>query len=101
MKRNVTVYTTYELSEEEKEKTRKMISAENIKFELCPIIVSRDNGLDNPVNTGFTKMEEAEKFFESEKENLWAERLSIIKNRTIVKEAVGKYYDSHADDWDL
>lgn len=46
-------------------------------------------------------MEDAVAFFESEKENLWSEKLSIIENRTIVKEAVGKYYDSHADDYDL
>lgn len=101
MKRNVIVYTTYEMSEESMNEMRKTYPNEELEFKIYPILVSRDNGLDNPINTGFVKMEDAIAFFESEKENLWAEKLSIIENRTIVKEAVGKYYDSHADDYDL
>lgn len=101
MKRNVIVYTTYEMSEESMNEMRKTYPNEELEFKIYPILVSRDNGLDNPINTGFVKMEDAVAFFESEKENLWSERLSIIENRTIVKEAVGKYYDSHADDYDL
>lgn len=101
MKRNVIVYTTYEMSEESMNEMRKTYPNEELEFKIYPILVSRDNGLDNPINTGFVKMEDAVAFFESEKENLWAEKLSIIENRTIVKEAVGKYYDSHADDYDL
>lgn len=101
MKRDVIVYTTYEMSEESMNEMRKTYPNEELEFALYPILVSRDNGLDNPINTGFVKMEDAVAFFESEKENLWSEKLSIIENRTIVKEAVGKYYDSHADDYDL
>lgn len=101
MKRNVIVYTTYEMSEESMNEMRKTYPNEELEFKIYPILVSRDNGLDNPINTGFVKMEDAVAFFESEKENLWSEKLSIIENRTIVKEAVGKYYDSHADDYDL
>lgn len=94
-----TIYTTYELSEENMNEFKEKYPNEELEFKIYPFKVSKDNGYDNPTTVGFVKLADAEKFFEEvkqefEKQEVWNQRLVLSEGMRVIKESVGKHYDS-------
>lgn len=96
-------YSTHDLSEGKMNEIRRQHENEQVYFRRYPIIITIENGYDNPTIYGFTNLKKANDFFETcvKENNYGMVRLLELKNYEELKVWRHKDFDpNNFDDYE-